>query len=241
MHKTKITYVYSYYNNPEMFKIQQNAWLSYDKKYAEQLEIIVTDDCSSKWKAEDNLLPDIRSMNFRLFHIDEKVKWNWLEARNIGCYYADGKWILMTDMDHLVKRDVLSKLFKKLPGLDDTKVYQFERMKYDGLFYKHHNDSFFLTKELFWLCGGYDEDYAGYYGTSGKFRRRLYRTARAEATRFKDLSLILYGREVIPDASTTEFNRKEGRKKGELEKVRIWKKNNNRSIIHFKQPYHEVL
>ncbi len=238
--KPRLTLVYSYYDNPNMFKLQQHTWANYSKDIRDQVEIIVTDDCSNNFPAKDFVLNEMKTKRFRLFRIDEKIKWNWLECRNIGAKYAKSKWIILTDMDHLLTEKVIWKLLNRLDTLDDSKVYQFERVKApDMSYYKHHNDTFLVTKKLFWKCGAYDEDYAGYYGTSGRFRRRLYRTAKAEATRLKDLSLVLYGREVIPDASTTEFKRKEGRKKGELGLVRTWKKNKGRDIQHFLRPYHE--
>ena len=236
---SKITLVYSYYDNPEMFIHQQRVWGTYSKQAKNDVEIIVTDDCSSNYPAKNHILENTKKLKFRLFTIDEKVKWNWLECRNIGAKYANSMWVLMTDMDHVVSRKVIDSLLFRVDKLHHSFIYQFGRVKApDMSAYKHHNDTFFLRKKLFWRCGGYDEDYAGLYGTSGRFRRRLYSVARGNQ-QFSDLKLILYGREVIPDASTTEFARKEGRKSNELEVVRRWKEKNGRGIKTFLRPFHE--
>ncbi len=222
-----------------MFKLQQKNWMSYPDKVKKNIEIIVTDDCSLHIKAKDHVILD-DSVNFRLFEIEEKIKWNWLQCRNIGAKYAKGEWILLTDMDHLVTPAMLTKLLKRTKVLRYNEVYQFGRVKAPDMSrYKHHNDSFFLQKKLFWKAGGYDEDYAGLYGTSGMFRRRLYSHA-VRSSIFPNMDLVLYSREVIPDASTTSYARKEGRRKGEIKEVTAWKSQHRRNILIFRLPFHEV-
>jgi hypothetical protein len=70
--------------------------------------------------------------------------------------------------------------------------------------YKAHNDSWFLTRSLFFddRVGGYDERLAGCYGTSSEFTARLLAAARAHK-RLNECVLIRYPREVIADASTS--------------------------------------
>ncbi len=56
--------------------------------------------------------------------------------------------------------------------------------------------------------GGYDEEFAGkVYSTDGLFRKYLKREYKRDPIHLEDVTLIRYGREVIPDASTTEFVR----------------------------------
>jgi hypothetical protein len=234
-----ITFVYAYYENPEMFKLQQSIWASYPEKIRESVEIIVTDDCSSRNPARENLISDI-PLRLSLYEIKEKVEWNWLEARNIGAHYAEGKWLLLTDMDHVVTKENIKRVLSRLHGLNSKIVYQFSRIRaVDNAPYKFHNDSFFVTKKVFWSCGGYDEDYAGLYGTSGRFRDRLFASAMDHET-WDDIHLVLYGREVIPDASTTEFKRKEGRDPGQLSSRDAWKRSHKRSIQTFIRPFQRV-
>lgn len=234
-----ITFVYAYYENPGMFEIQQATWASYPEKIRERLEVIVTDDCSFQSPAK-NYLSRTNGVNISLYEIIEKVRWNWLECRNIGAHYAKGGWILLTDMDHVVPVEVISKLMKGINGLNPQTVYQFGRVKAPDLTpYKFHNDSFFLTRELFWLSGGYDEDFSGLYGTSGMFRNRLLKVADRNK-KLETLHLVLYGREVQPDASTVGFPRKEGRDPAAILRVVNWKKEHARDIQRFLRPYRKV-
>lgn len=234
-----ITFVYAYYENAGMFEIQQNIWASYPEKVKERLEVIVTDDCSFDSPARNHLMKD-NGVNLTLYEITEKTRWNWLECRNIGAHYAQGKWLILTDMDHVVPMEVVARLMKHEVGFDLRTVYQFGRVKAPNLTpYKFHNDSFFLTKELFWQSGGYDEDFAGLYGTSGRFRDRLMGVY-GKNKKWADLHLILYGREVQPDASTVGFPRKEGRDPEAIARVVRWKKEQGRGIQLFLQPYRKV-
>lgn len=72
--------------------------------------------------------------------------------------------------------------------------------------YKPHPNSWMLTREMFERIGGYDERFSGYYGSDSEFRERVQRTARAVVMRPEPL--VRYPREVIPDASTTTYQRK---------------------------------
>jgi len=234
-----VTFVYAYYENPGMFEIQQKTWATYTDKQKARLEVIVTDDCSSNSPARDHLLPDT-GVDLSLYEITEKVKWNWLECRNIGAHYAKGRWLLLTDMDHVVSPSVIAKIMKQEAYLEPRTVYQFGRVKApDMSWYKFHNDSFFLTKELFWQSGGYDEDFSGLYGTSGMFRNRLFMVADRNK-KWDDLPLILYGREVQPDASTVGMARKEGRDPEAIRKMVHGKKEQGRDIQRFVRPYRKV-
>jgi hypothetical protein len=236
--ETKLTLVYSYFENRNMLKFQVGAWNSYSKKVKERLEVIVTDDCSRSKHAPE--IPPV-GFKFRLFRITEKVPWNWLEARNIGALNADSKWLLLTDMDHVLSPKSAERLFFHLDKLDDTMAYQFRRVVAPNMdSYKYHNDSFLVTKKIFWKSGGYDEDYSGLYGTSGMFRRRLFSAARKNAFVSPKIVLTLYPRTVIKDASTTVFPRKEGRDPQAIEKVRQWKNLESRPIQNFIRPYVEV-
>ncbi len=236
-----ITFVYPYFENAGMFKLQQENWDAYPDDIRDQIEVIVTDDCSTQNPARKNLLD--RRTDMSLYQIETKVPWNWLEARNIGAYHAKGKWLLLTDMDHLVSTENIVKLFEKMPTLSSKYVYQFSRVKAPNFTpYKFHNDSFFLSKKMFWRCGGYDEEFAGLYGTSGKFRDRLLYAAKNKRVMWSDLFLILYSREVVPDASTTIYPRKEGRDPNAIKRVIKQKRlsGNESRILLFQQPYKRI-
>lgn len=234
-----VTFVYPYYKNGEMLKKQQEYWASYPDKIRKSFEVIVVDDCSPTNKAIDNIETDV-DYDLKLYRVNEDIRWNWLACRNIGAYHAKNKWLLLTDMDHAVDADVIKKLYKRLSSLDETYIYLFERRDAPDLtFYKPHNDSFFMTKELFWRTGGYDEDLSGFYGTSGDYRRRAFKTAKL-SFRFTDLYLIRYPREIISDASTTDFTRKDPEQKERLRSVIKEKSDNDQPIKVLSFPYERL-
>ena len=221
-----------------MFQLQQKNWNNYSEEIKKQVEVIITDDCSPDNDCISNAVIEQIYPNMRLFKIKEKVPWNWLECRNIGAFHAKGDWILLTDMDHLVPESTIEYVIAKINKLEKNIVYQFERIRaVDNKSYHFHNDTFFISKKLFWNCGGYDEHYSGLYGTSGAFRRRLLKKANGNV-RFS-VPLVLYGREVIFDASTNpnECKRKEGRNPNEMQ---LRHKLKPKKEVHFKYPYEEI-
>src|SRR6056297_2906502 len=115
--KPILTYVYSYYDNLSMFKRQIKEWKSYKKAMKDRLEIIVTDDCSQKTPIQESF-PVLKNFDIpiTIFQIKENVQWNWLACRNIGAHHSKSKWLLLTDMDHMIDKRDTKKLFNFLSG-----------------------------------------------------------------------------------------------------------------------------
>jgi hypothetical protein len=84
-----------------------------------------------------------------------------------------------------------------------------KRVRTDGNLYHPHPNSFLFRKDDFWLMGGYDEDFVGFYGSDGNFRK-CSRGAGLSEQAVEDFGLILYGSDVIPDAHTRGLTRKDG-------------------------------
>lgn len=203
-----LTFVYAYYRNPAMFRRQLEEWGAYPDSLKSRIEFIVTDDCSPKGRIDECIGDIPKGINTRIFRLLKKVPWNWLACRNIGAKYACGKWILMTDMDHMIGRDYIQYLMDGiLPNINGNNVYLFTRVSAPEMTeYKPHDDSFLMTKEMFWRIGGYDEYLSGNYGTAGRFRLRAMTTCKH--MKRLELPLIRFDRDLIPDASTTDFPRK---------------------------------
>jgi len=132
------------------------------------------------------------------------IRWNQDACRNLGVDKAHTEWVLLTDMDHLVTVGLLQRVMYST--CDPKIAYRFSRVSAPNMEpYKLHPNSWFLTRKLYKRVGGYDERFAGYYGTDGDFRDRL--DAKAALVQLKEY-LIRVPREVIADASTTVYERK---------------------------------
>jgi hypothetical protein len=200
-----VTLIVPYYENPQFFAEQLQGWrqmpgvgrLAY-------FSINVVDDGSPFYPAERVVrelgLPLVPGL--RLFRIDRDVRWNWLAARNIGAHEADTRWLLLTDMDHVVSPEVMEACIYGVHRIDT--IYGFSRVEHTGEPIEPHKNSWFMTKEMFWKVGGYDEAFSGLYGTDGDWRRRCAATAKMAI-----LSDTLVRHEFVGDSSTTRYKRKQ--------------------------------
>jgi glycosyltransferase involved in cell wall biosynthesis len=203
-----LSLIMAYYDNPTMLKKQFETIAGYPKPVRDCLEYIVVDDGSPRYPAKDVPSP-VRSValglhGFSLFRIKVDVRWNQDAARNIGVHESKGDWLLLTDMDHLVPLNTMDRVMTM--HLDPKLVYQFSRVSAPTMkWYKHHPNSWLMHRTMWDAIGGYDERFAGYYGTDGEFRERVWKHAYIEPLPF---DLIRVPREVIADASTTTYARK---------------------------------
>lgn len=200
----KITLVLPYYENPTMLAEQQRVWASYPRALKQALRIIVVDDGSPRAPAA----PHVRKTGvpFELYRCLVDVRWNWIFCRNLAMHQAQTEWALMTDIDHVVPVETLSALVNG--EHDGRSVYRFSRKDAPNLTpYKPHPNSWFLRRKLFFRIGGYDERFSGYYGTDADFRDRVRAAARDVI--MLPQHLVRYPREVVADASTTHYGRKE--------------------------------
>jgi hypothetical protein len=171
----------------------------------------VVDDCSPKGQCPTTESVTVDGLaSLRIYRLTKKIRWNWLACRNLGAKLANTDWLLLTDIDHAMPAETLARL---LDGpLDERNAYRFKRVDAphpwpyalaDCAPYKPHNDSWLMTRDLFFdpKVGGYDDRLSGCYGTSGEFKDRVFAAARAQV-QLTDV-LIRYPREIIPDASTS--------------------------------------
>lgn len=197
-----ITLIVPYYEQPIFFARQLAHWAAYPPEFAAFLTIIVVDDGSPTYPAASTVIRPPMRAAFRLFRISQDVRWNWLAARNIGFHHAANGWCLVTDMDHVVPTATLEAC---LAGVHDPAVaYAFNRVEHTGPPIHPHSASFFMTRELFWKVGGYDETLSGHYGTDGDYRRRL-----AAAAPIQVLTDVLIRHEYVDDSSVTRYRRKQ--------------------------------
>lgn len=206
----QLTIVLPYFCNAGMLSEQQTIWSSYPEDVRSRVHVVVVDDCSpegSRLTPEAIVCEGLAS--FRAYRLTKKVRWNWLACRNLGAKLATTEWLLLTDIDHGLP---LTTLMRIIDGALDTRnVYRFARVDAphpwpykakDCSPYKPHNDTWLMTKAMFFdsRVGGYDEALSGCYGTSGEFKDRVMAAARAHVGLVEPM--IRYPRSVIPDAST---------------------------------------
>lgn len=201
-----------YYMNPQMLELQYRNWAGYDQLIKRQIEIIIVDDGSPGVRAEDvprpgNLPPH------RIYRIKQDKPWNQNGATNLGAFVAKHKWLLITDMDHMVNAELMEYCVRhNFAG----KVFMFNRVDAPDMhptLDKHgkpkpHPNSYLVQKQFYWDVGGHDEWYCGLYGTDRLLRQRFRDRVPIKQI---ELPLIRFERTVVPDASTTTLPRKEGR------------------------------
>lgn len=248
----QLTIVLPHFMNLGMLREQIAIWSDYPEDIRSRVQVIVVDDCSpegGRFYADDLTCPGLAS--FRGFRLLEKVRWNWLAARNLGAKMATTEWLLLTDIDHGLPLVTLKRILDG--ALDPRKVYRFARVDAphqwpyelaDCAPYKPHNDTWLMTKGMFFddRIGGYDEALAGCYGTSGEFKDRVMATARAQVRLVEPI--IRYPRTVIADASTppSVYTRKgDPENDAELQRRKQARaKNPNWKPLHGLTPYEEV-
>jgi glycosyltransferase involved in cell wall biosynthesis len=199
----EIAIVMPYYDNPQMWAYQLEHFRALDPKIAGRLEVIVVDDASPHHPAVDVIEGDV-PLALSVFRIERDKPWNQDAARNIGVHEATAPHVLLTDIDHIVPGATLEGL---LSLKDSSRVFSLGRgAHFSDAKVAPHVNSYFLSKDLYWSIGGYDEDFWGIYGTDKLFRNRVIK--RHDIVLKKDLVLELVTQGSIPDAKNKVFSRK---------------------------------
>lgn len=194
------TLIMAYYENLDMLKAHYDMMRKFSKEVRSRIRMIVVDDGSPSRPAE----PGDCGCPLEIYRIGVDIRWNQDAARNIGMAYSKTDWNVITDMDHMVPERTWQYLQTFEPDLHTT--YKFSRVTAPVMdAYKVHPNSYFIHKAMWERIGGYDERFAGYYGTDGDFRDRLNQVSKVET--LKD-HIIRVPRDHIHDASTTRYARK---------------------------------
>jgi len=200
--RPRVSIVFPYYDNPEMLRFQLETMSAYSAEILSRCEIVIVDDCSPSFPASEV----VRASPFRearVFRLKRDKPWNQDAARNIGAYEAEGQYLLLTDIDHVVPEQTLSALYE----VDDQDgVYVLSRKAhFSEKIVPSHVNSYFMSRALYWQIGGYDEDFWGAYGSDRLFRQRLLRSR--DVIELSDIRLELVTRGAIADAKNVTLSR----------------------------------
>jgi glycosyltransferase involved in cell wall biosynthesis len=236
----KVTLCLPYYMNKGMLAKYLDSIEAMPLNVREGIAVIVVDDGSPDGDAVGRPI----GCPLEIYKIGVDIRWNQDAARNIAAHHADTLWLLLTDIDHMVPVETFEMILRE--KLKKTTAYRFSRVtleqpgaKPQVTPYKPHPNSWLMRRELFWYMGGYDERFAGYYGTDADFRNRI--NAVAMDVKMLPEVLIRVPRTVIPDASTTTYQRKAPEDRAGLDAVKRqrevqlnWKPQN------FRFPYRRI-
>jgi hypothetical protein len=239
-----LTVIFPYFMNQGMLAKQIEVFNSYSKDARKKLQLIVVDDCSPIGERAEEAIGKLglkaEGYDFRLYRVLSKIRWNWLQCRNLGAKEATNGWLLLTDIDHIILPKTMEKLIST--EYDTRYFYTFPRVNWvDNSEYKPHPNSYLMTQKLYWKVGGYDETYSGHYGTDGMWRRRC--EEHAEHAFLTGLPLARVDRADIPDASTKPevMDRKANRGPHDLDEIRAFKKEHNIGIQTLRLPWKRII
>jgi hypothetical protein len=204
---TAATIVMAYYENAKMLRLQLHEWRHFRETDKIALSAVIVDDGSPRNPAAP-VIKEHGDVGFpiKLFRIKENKPWNQDGARNLAMKHASG-WTLMTDMDHMLTRDQAGGLLQCVTHeARQGSYYMPYRVDFAGAPEHPHANSYVMHTDDFWAQGGYDEDFAGAYGSDGNFRKCMRAGLHEKAT--KEFLLRRWSRNEISDASTNDWGRK---------------------------------
>lgn len=155
----------------KLWKIVSNS-LSINKQ---SLEIIIVDDHSSVGEEPNVELLKQIDLPITVVKIENDIIWNISGAKNLGASMARYSRLIMADFDFAITPELIVELNRvdlSDPNLMLFPLGQYNRNQKYGPFGKvnrGHCNSFVISKELFNRVGGYDEDFAGAWGSEDSY------------------------------------------------------------------------
>jgi hypothetical protein len=186
--KPALSLITHIYNQPLGLAEQVAHWQSLDAALRAQIEFIVIDDHS-----DPPLACSREGLNLRLFRVDDDIDWNMPGCRNLGAMLAGAPWLLYFDIDNVLPTAQLAMLLQGLPTLNPRTLHVFRRRRGEEELEPHIN-SFLISRQGFFLAGGYDEDFAGHYGYEDVLFRNQWRQHVGSETLLTNIAFEQTGR-----------------------------------------------
>lgn len=203
------TIVMPYYENPKMLRFHLHEWSMFRDSEKQALKAIIVDDGSPRNPAQ-LVIESTRMVGFeiKLFRIVPNIPWNQDGARNLAMKHVDDEWALMTDIDHSLARGQVSNFLNFVSHETKKGTYYMPRRRdWDDKPMHPHPNSYVFNVQDFWSMGGYDEDFAGCYGSDGNFRKCM--RAGLNEIHTNAFELTRWPSDLIEDANTKDWGRKE--------------------------------
>lgn len=173
----KVSIVTAVLNSPE---IARRQILHYNKlNLPEDVEVIFVDDGS---EPPLDLTGIKKNFNFLQFVTNDFRMWTQPTARNFGARRAEGEYLILTDIDHIISRRVVNiarkpnydiiRFSREAAVLDDNGDFtqDVDVMRQWGLMERYirrklklapHGNSYIFRRELYLELGGVSERYCG--------------------------------------------------------------------------------
>lgn len=190
-----------YHNAPEMYALHQRTAVHLPRFIRDEIEYVICDDASAEPCPAPMVWRGLHAVPFSVYRIPPPhIPWSHRCATNIAARHALGKWLIITDMDHLIDEGAWRHLFMlDADVLKEDTIYSFGRQEVSGAYKQPHPDSWLMTAAMWDKIGGYDTRYRGHYGQNGPFIDRVNDSARRDTLFGCRLTRI--DRKLVADAS----------------------------------------
>lgn len=210
----KLTYVTHFYCNQNNMDSVTSLLRKYEQLPEDirtAVEFVIVDDGSPIEYEVGEF-----DLNITWLRIKEDIRWNQAGARNLGVTYAKSDKFFVTDLDHELPEETFRYLIKlKNPGRKFYKIYR--KSREDGIVrrgkvyntgerYYGHPNTFFMSRARFMRFFGYDEEFAGNYG-SEDFRFVKYQKYHGSQQQYLPKRICCFERNVDRDGSYHSLQR----------------------------------
>jgi hypothetical protein len=177
----KLSYVTSFYDSTGSFSVLESFLKrisGYSPDLLSVIQFVVIDDCSNgifKGSVPSNI-------NLLFLRVADDIEWNISGARNLGATYARSDNLLMSDIDHHFPEATI----RHLCSFNDIgrRIFRFRRIDTEGKKISSPPNILFMSRGRFLKYFGYDETFAGHYGSEDSYFRYWQRSNGASFRRF---------------------------------------------------------
>lgn len=203
--KPKLSLCTHFYNGLDAVEFQVNRWKDIEPAYLNQMEFVIVDDYT-----DIQYEIDIGNLPVQAYKITTDINWNQSGCKNLLFYTAQADWLFFFDIDTTATAENIQKIFDRLPTLDVNCFYM-PATRYPWGWQKYycradgrpleipgwgerlpHINCFIIHKTLLETIGGFDEDFAGYYGYEDTYMHNQLILAGAKRIYMEDIFVDIH-------------------------------------------------